>query len=178
MRPAGAGPEEASPPDRGTVLLDEDLVLVGLQAADREAVIQRLAERLAACGAVEPEYAAAACQREAEFPTGLPTAGVHVAIPHADATHVNRAAVALATCHPPVPFRNMADPEQELPVELVVMAVVPSSEEQVRMLQRLADAFGEPEALLAMRDATEPKQLLQLFEHHVIRRDSDPTGGA
>lgn len=150
------------------VYLDEQLVCLNICAANPEAVIRKLAGMLHACGAVKESYAAAACERERHFPTGLPTRGVYVAIPHAEAEHVNYTAIAVATCTPAVPFGNMANPEERLPVELVIMAAVADSSQQVSMLQRLAEAFGEPETLLALRAASSPEEIVQLLREKVL----------
>lgn len=157
--------------DPSLVRLDEKLVILNLRASHREEVIRELANLLHEFGAVRAPYAEAVCERERRYPTGLPTAGVYVAIPHADATHVDFAAIAVATCKPPVPFGNMANPEQELPVELVIMAALPDGAGQVLMLKRLADAFGEPETLLALRDAETAEGCLRLLKERVLAAD-------
>jgi len=150
------------------VYLDEKLVCLNLCASDCDTVIRRLAEMLHACGAVKNSYGEAACKREQQFPTGLPTRGVYVAIPHAEAEHVNYTAIAVATCIPAVPFGNMANPEEKLPVELVIMAAVADGSQQVKMLQRLADAFGEPETLLALKEAKTPSEVIRLLRDKVL----------
>lgn len=158
------------------VYLDEKLVCLNICAADSEAVIRKLSEMLYACGAVKDSYSDAACERERHFPTGLPTRGVYVAIPHAEAEHVNYTALAVATCSPPVPFGNMADPEEKLPVELVIMIAVADSSQQVTMLQHLADAFGESETLLALKEAETPAEIVQLLRDRILGEGNGEQG--
>nr|MBC7244520.1 PTS sugar transporter subunit IIA [Chloroflexota bacterium] len=157
------------------VYLDEKLVCLNVRAADSDTVIRKLAEMLYACGAVKDSYGGAVCKREQQFPTGLPTRGVYVAIPHAEAEHVNYTAIAVATCSPAVPFGNMADPEEKLPVELVIMVAVADSSQQVKMLQRLAEAFGEPETLLALKEARTPAKVVSLLRDKILANgDGEP----
>ncbi len=100
---------------------NKEFVLVGFDAEDSDAVIQALARRLHDAGLVEAEYGAATIERERHHATGLPTRPFPIAFPHADADGVIESALAVATLKRPVGFRNMADPEEELPVELVIM---------------------------------------------------------
>ena len=150
------------------IYLDESLICLNLDAPDKEAVIHKLAALLSACGAVGPEYGRAACERELRFPTGLPTRGVCVAIPHADPEHVRFSALALATCASPVVFGNMGNPDEALPVELVIMLAIADGKEQVRVLRQLAEAFGEPTILQALRTAGTPEAVIRILREQVL----------
>ena len=150
------------------VYVSESLVCMDLSVPDSKAVIQKLAELLHACGAVKAEYGAAACERERSFPTGLPTRGLYVAIPHAEAEYVNYSAIAVAICNPPVSFGNMANPEEKLPVELVIMAAVSDSSQQVKMLQRLAETLGEPDTLRMFKEANTPGEIIDILKNKVL----------
>jgi PTS system galactitol-specific IIA component len=105
---------------------------------------------------VGPDYGAQTLLREEKHPTGLPTAPFCIAFPHADAEGVNRSALALAVLRRPVIFRNMADPDEELEVHLVLMLANKSPQEQIRTLRNLAILFGEPEKLAALRSQPTP----------------------
>lgn len=148
--------------------LDEKLICLNLAAADKETVIHKLAALLNACGAVGPEYGRAVCERERVFPTGLPTRGVCVAIPHADAEHVRFSALALASCASPVAFGNMGNPDETLPVELVILLAVADGKEQVQVLRQLAEAFGEPHILQALRAARTPEEVIRILREQVL----------
>ena len=133
---------------------NEGFVLVGFNAEDSDAVIQALAGRLHAAGLVEAEYGAATIERERHHATGLPTRPFPIAFPHADADGVIESALAVATLKRPVGFKNMADPDEELPVELVIMLANKSPEEQIETLRLLAELFGEPDKLAELRSLT------------------------
>ena len=60
-------------------------ILLDLEAHDRTEAITHLSAVWEQAGIIKPGYGAAVIQREMEYPTGLPTEGVHVAIPHASA---------------------------------------------------------------------------------------------
>ena len=133
---------------------NEGFVLVDFDAEHSDAVIQALAGRLHAAGLVEADYGAATIERERQHATGLPTRPFPIAFPHADADGVLESALAVATLKRPVGFRNMADPDEELPVELVIMLANKSPEEQIETLRLLAELFGEPDKLTELRNLT------------------------
>lgn len=133
---------------------NQDFVLVDFEAEGSDAVIQTLAGLLHNAGLVEAGYGAATIERERHHATGLPTRPFPIAFPHADADGVVESALAVATLKRPVGFRNMADPDEVLPVELVIMLANKSPEEQIETLRRLAELFGEPEKLAELRNLT------------------------
>ncbi len=69
--------------------IHEDIILLGVDATDREDAIRQLGKVMFDKGYVKDTYVDAVITREKSFPTGLPTEEVKVAIPHTDTTHVN-----------------------------------------------------------------------------------------
>jgi len=162
-----------SPVPSDQALLDERLVCLGLRASDNCEVMHVLADLLYAHGAVKAEYGDKVCEREGKYPTGLPTAGVYAAIPHADAEWVNFTAIAVATLDPPVTFANMGDPAEKLPVEIVMMLAVADASKQVQMLQQVAQVLSDEPMLRALKDATAPSQVVQTLRHRIFERDAE-----
>ena len=103
-------------------LLHPEAIFVNLDAADSTAVITELGNRLLKLGAVKEGFVEATLAREASMPTGLPLMGeFNAALPHVDIEYVNRPALALATLTRPVIFKNMVNPDEDVPVSLVIM---------------------------------------------------------
>ena len=129
----------------------ESFVVAGLEATDSDQVINQLADCLYKEGHVNEDYGKATILRELEHPTGLPTRPFPIAFPHADAQGVNESALAVACLKNPVKFKNMADPEEDLEVEIVIMLANKSPEEQIETLRNLAELFGEPDKLAELK---------------------------
>ena len=138
----------------------ESFVLIGLEAPDSDAVINRLAGCLHQDGVVSAQYGADTIKREKLHATGLPTKPFPIAFPHADAEGVIESALAIAILDKPVIFKNMADPDEDLPVELVIMMANKSPEEQIETLRNLAELFGQPEKLFELRNLTSTTKVL------------------
>ena len=132
--------------------LQESFVVLDYKAANSDDVIRELAGRLHSAGTVGADYADDTIERERNHATGLPTKPFPIAFPHADAEGVLESGLAVATLNQPVGFKNMADPDEELQVELVIMLANRSPEEQIQTLRGLAELFGEPEKLKELRE--------------------------
>ncbi|MBN2043543.1 MAG: PTS sugar transporter subunit IIA [Anaerolineales bacterium] len=133
------------------VRLQESFIFVDLEAQDSDEVIAALAGSLFEAGSVAEGYGKAAIERERIHATGLPTRPFPIAFPHADSEGVHQSALAVAIHKTPVVFRNMADPDEELAVELVIMLANKSPEEQIETLRSLAELFGDPDKLSELR---------------------------
>ena len=154
-------------------LLDESLVRLGLRASGNCEVMRVLANLLYARGAVKAEYSDKVCERELKYPTGLPTAGIYVAIPHADAEWVNFGAIAVATLAEPVMFCNMADPQEKLPVEIVMMLAIADADKQVQMLQQVVQVISNEPMLRALKSATDASQVARTLREQILGQGGD-----
>ncbi|NOX61969.1 MAG: PTS sugar transporter subunit IIA [Chloroflexi bacterium] len=136
-------------------LLDSHAIILNYPAKDAEDVIRHLSQKLLESGYVKDSFAQAALSREATLPTGLPLGGeINAAIPHTDVEHVIKPAVALATLPKPVIFRNMVEPEEEVPVRLVFLLALEEPKSQVAMLQEVAGILQNPQLIQRLTSAT------------------------
>ena len=118
-------------------LLDQNLVMINLEAETQQEALEKLAGRLYETGYVKETYAQAILEREKVFPTGLPTEGYGVAIPHTDVEHVHKPAVALGILQKPVKFNLMGDlnPESQVDVQIMFMLAIKEPHMQLELLQ-------------------------------------------
>lgn len=135
-------------------------VFVGdLEAADASEALTKLAGALRDRGAVEPSFVDAVLEREEEYPTGLMFAGGGVAIPHADAHHCRRPAIALGLLSEPREFSQMGGPaEEKVPVQTIVMLSVTDSREQAPVLSGLMKSLSRDGTLAALARTTSEKE--------------------
>lgn len=131
---------------------NETLIALDLEAKDAHEVIDVLADRMCAQGFVAVDYGAQTWEREQLHPTGLPTKPFCIAFPHADAQGVKQSALGVAMLRQPVTFQNMADPDEGLDVNVVLMLANRNPEEQIETLRNLAVLFGQPEKLVELRE--------------------------
>ena len=140
-------------------MIDKELIFPGLELPDAETIIRFLAERMLEKGYVRPEYPQAVIDREKKFPTGLPSQGTGVAIPHTDAGHVLVPCIGVATLARPVPFKEMGNPAKELPVEVVFMLAIQNPKEQLDTIKKLMGLITDRELLQQIHTSTTAEEI-------------------
>ena len=146
------------------MLLDPGNVFANVRASDSIDVLTQMATHLIARGYVKDSFLAAVCEREAEFPTGLPGRDFGIAIPHADSVHVIKPGAALATLLAPVPFYNMGNPDEQLDVKIVCMLLVEDPDKQLEWLSGLMTGLVQNHDLLQRLVAcTTPTELYDMY---------------
>lgn len=144
-------------------LLREDLIFFNVKADDWQEILKILSDHLNDSGYVKDTFYNALVEREKKFPTGLPTDGIKVAIPHADPIHVNKNAIAIAILDKPVKFREMGKFEGSVDCELVFMLAIKNPDEQLKVLQNFMDIFMDSKLLLKIKNAKTKKDIIDLI---------------
>jgi PTS system galactitol-specific IIA component len=149
-------------------LLDARAIAIHLDAKRSTDVIKHLGGILHKRGYVKDNFIEATLAREASMPTGLPLGGnVNAAIPHVDIEYVNHPAIALATLVKPVIFQNMVEPEEDVPVQLVIMLALDQPKSQIEMLQQVVNILQSPaviDQLMLAESAEEVCSILRAMQ--------------
>ncbi|MCR4398894.1 MAG: PTS sugar transporter subunit IIA [Firmicutes bacterium] len=154
--------------DRGnepaaTVAFDEGLVLAGGRFGTKEEAIGCLAGLLRDRGYVKDSFLEAVLAREREYPTGLPTRPVAVAIPHADPGHCIVPCLAVARLIEPVAFGNMGAESGVVDVSLVFLIGLTAGGDHVSFLGRLAGVFRREDEIERLMKATSAAEIERII---------------
>jgi PTS system galactitol-specific IIA component len=145
-------------------LLKVDHIVVSLDALDARDAVDKLVQMLVATGHVTPEFAEDVWQREATFPTGLPTQPLAVAIPHADPDHVLNSAVCIGVLKSPVKFAQMGtDGSTILDAHILFILAIKEREKQVEMIQQLMTLIQSPSLLEGLTKTQDPDSAIELI---------------
>ena len=150
-------------------LLDRNLVMLNIEANTQTEALEKLAGRLFEVGYVKETYAKAILEREKVFPTGLPTEGYGVAIPHTDVEHVIKPAIALGILQKPVKFNLMGDvdPNNQVDVQIMFMLAIKEPHMQLKLLQDIMEIIQDSKLLNKMVKAKDVETLIQAAEQYV-----------
>lgn len=143
------------------VQIYDKLIFPNLEVETKEDVIVFLAERLMETGIVVDGYKDALLAREAVYPTGLPSNGYNVAIPHADYTLVKETTVAIGILKKPVVFKAMDNIEMDIDVSLVIMLAINEPHGQIEMLQRIVEVIKNDELRRELVESQDKTQAIQ-----------------
>jgi PTS system galactitol-specific IIA component len=147
------------------LVVTEENVLINVDAGCKEEVIRLLTDLLVKNGYVMPEYYDVLIEREERYPTGLPTEGVKVAIPHGFSEgSVLKPALGIATLKCPVVFQNMVSRDEEIPVEIVFLFALANADEGGEDLHRVMSIFSDGELLAALRAAKNGREVTEIME--------------
>lgn len=149
-------------------LIHKDFVVTNLKVQTKEEVFKVLFERLFKNGYVKETFLEGIINRENTFPTGLLLGNNNVAIPHTDAEHVLKPAIALATLAKPVVFKNMANPQEDILVNIVFMLALNSPQSQVEMLQQLVTLLQNEDFLKQILNVKGGDEVIEIIKNHSI----------
>lgn len=149
-------------------LIEEELLLMDLQAEDPQEAITRLGELLFRHGYVKESYLPAALERERVYATGVATSTLPVAIPHAGCEHVLRTGIAVGILEQPVEFGQMGDPTHTLPVQIVLLLAIRQSSTVERLMGGVVEMLQDAAFLHSIVEAREKHVIINLFRERLM----------
>lgn len=142
-------------------MLHEDLIYMDYPSKDREILLEELSEILKEKGYVKESYQRAILEREQKYPTGLNTPGIPLAMPHAEAEHVNKPAILVARFTEPVTFKEMGNSGNDVQAKFVFMLAVSDPEGHLATLSQFMSIFSQEEKLKALYAINDKKTLMK-----------------
>ena len=151
-----------------SILFDQSLILRIEDTKTNTEVLTQMCDHLCEQGLVKDTYCQAILDREANFPTGLKTGAINIAIPHADVCHVEQAAICVAVLNPPVDFRAMDEPEDAVPISLVIMLVLTEPHGHLEMLQRIVGLIQDQQEVKRIMEAEHKGEIEEIIRKHLL----------
>lgn len=145
----------------------EELAIIEMEADSKEQALDLLGNRLFEQGFVKEGFVESILKREKNYPTGLPTEPVGVAIPHTDGDMVNKSTIAFANLKNPVKFLMMGTDDKWVDVKLIFMLALKSPDDQLDMLQKLVGLFQDPKMVSKLAEVKDVNELNELVQDKV-----------
>ncbi len=149
-------------------MLSDKIILLNENASDNQEALSKVADELIKSGAAKISYKSAILQREVDFPTGLATDKIGIAIPHTDAEHVNYDQIGVLRLRQPVTFLQMGDGEK-VSVKFVFMLALKEAHAQLDMLQTLVALIQDEERMQQLLLAKNAEEVIALLENAGIK---------
>lgn len=146
------------------LLFDPNLILESVYAKTADEAVRKVAEHLVRLGYAKGSYPDAVVKREHEFPTGLPTNGVGVAIPHCDAHHVLNPAIAVARLSNPVRFGVMGSKDATVMVDIIFMLAINEPSSQIDTLRQLSLMVQDSGLLATLKNASDGEEVMRILQ--------------
>lgn len=143
-------------------LFQPELIDLQVQANSEEELFAVIAERLLELGYVYSDYLTGITLRERDFPTGLITQHLNIALPHSDTEYVKKPFIYIVRLKQPVIVRQMGD-NQEMLVKDIFFLGIKEPTKQVGLLQLLITLFQEEAFMEALQNVEESEAMYALF---------------
>lgn len=116
-------------------------------------------------GYVKSSYQVALNSREDEFPTGLITKFLPIALPHADPENVNKAFIAVARNNQEIPMLQMGSNE-EMRTKYFFFLGITDSSHQVILLQKFMQLLQDKEFVDKLVSANSVDEVYSLLDEY------------
>lgn len=148
------------------MLFGVDTIELEIESSAPEEVLKTVGSLLFSNGYVHDSFIRAILEREEIHPTGLPTKGFGIAIPHTDPEHVVQTRVAVATVKETVSFSMMGNPDVKIPVKIIFMLAVKDPKQQPELLKKLMALFQNEELLQEIGNTQDKQKVNDLLTYY------------
>lgn len=145
-------------------LLSKDDIFLNQNFKNTKSYYEKICEHLFKEKKVDSEYFKSIEDREKQFPTGLKTGKICVAIPHTDYQHSKTTQLVITTLKDPVYFKQMDDPEKECAVNIIIQILFDTPEKQLLLLKELMEIIKDQHFLKKVIEATDTDTIVNLFK--------------
>ena len=147
---------------------NKELIYKKESTLKKNEVLAEMAELLRKNGFVKDTYGEALIKREEEYPTGLETGEINVAIPHVDVKHVNEAAIAVGILKNPIDFNKMEEPENSTAVRIIIMLALDSPHRHIDMLGKIIEMIKNRETLNQLVKEDNKEEIYKIISKHLL----------
>lgn len=144
-------------------MLHEDTIFLTIDANDRDDLFEQIAERLNKLGYVKDSYAEALKKREDEFPTGLVTKYLSIALPHVDPENINKPFIAAVKNAKLIHMLQMGSNE-DMKAQYFFFLGITDSSHQVVLLQKFMLLLRNKNFTDELTSQTDPKKMFEFLK--------------
>lgn len=149
-------------------MLKEEYIIIDVECENKEQLLEYMVEVAKDNGLVKDSYLKAVLEREENYPTGLPTPGMCVALPHTtEKKHVIKSGIIIAKLKKPVAFKEMGNGVEDIMAEMVLMLAVNGNEEQLSVLRGIVGMFADKASNSAFKNASTKTEILELITSRI-----------
>lgn len=148
-------------------LFDADLVFLDRQIENREQMFQEFSDIFIKSRLVKESFKENIIQREEEYPTGIQTETIGVALPHTDPENILKPFVAVIRPQKAVKFNPMGMAENEVEASLIFILGVKNDGGQVKLLQGLMNLLMKDEVVHSLMKETNEEKIIKIILENI-----------
>ena len=144
-------------------MLHPELIFLDMQADRTGELFTQIGAKLQKLGYVKTDYSKALTQREADFPTGLVTKYLPVALPHTDPEYVEKPFICLAKNEKPLALLQMGTNEP-MQAQYFFFLGITVPKDQVVLLQKFMQLLQDENFVKGLTHITEPAEMFAFIK--------------
>lgn len=144
-------------------MLQPELVFLNIDAKDRKNLYKQIAEKLMKLGYVKDTYESALNKREDEFPTGVVSEHISIALPHANPENINKPFVAIVTTKNLIELLQMGYNTKEETKTFFFLGIQ-HSDDQLTLLQKFMALIQDKDFVDDFESITDESEMFQYIE--------------
>lgn len=144
-------------------MLHSDLIQLNVDVIDEVELFHVVADDLLAKGFVTKDYIQGIIEREKNYPTGLITPYLNIALPHSDVQYINKAFIYVVRLENPIQVRQMGD-NQLMEVKDLFFLGIKEPSKQVGLLSTLMVLFQDEDFVTDYLDLTNTNDVYDLLK--------------
>lgn len=145
----------------------EELVYLDLQFDNNESLLSHFSKEFSDKGLVKPSFESNIISREAEYPTGIQTETIGVAIPHTDPENIIEPFVAVIRPTSPVKFEPMGMADGTVEASLIFILGVKNDGGQVQMLQGIMNLLMNNDAVNSILEEKDKSKIIDIIVKNI-----------
>lgn len=153
--------------------LNMNLIDLSIKGNTFETVLSRGVDLLIKNGFVTEEYRSQVINREKECPTALQFEYITVALAHGDPVGVNDSAMVIERCKDKPKFGLMDNPEEFVPVDMVLLLAVNDPNAHIKILARLIDALSKKEVCQVLKESNSKEEVYKVLDNELFKENYD-----
>lgn len=147
-------------------MFSEELIYLNESYHSQDDLFNRISKDLFEKGYVHDSYQEALKRREIKYPTGLQTEVCGIAIPHTEAMHIKKQAIAVVKLDEAILFKEMVG-DADVSINLLFFLLVKEKESQVQVLSNLMSLFSNNQFITALLQSESKIQLLETINNEI-----------
>ena len=147
-------------------MFSEELIYLNESYHSQNDLFNRISKDLFEKGYVHDSYQEALKQREIKYPTGLQTEVCGIAIPHTEAMHIKKQAIAVVKLDEAILFKEMVG-DADVSIKLLFFLLVKEKESQVQVLSNLMSLFSNNQFINDLLQSESKIQILETINNEI-----------
>ena len=144
-------------------MLQPELVFLNVDAKDRKDLYSQVASKLMKLGYVKDTYEEALNKREDEFPTGVVSEHISIALPHANPENINKPFVCVVTTKEPIEMLQMGYNTREEAKTFFFLGIQ-HSDDQLTLLQKFMALIQDKDFVDDFESISDESEMFQYIE--------------